>query len=86
MKKPKSTQYTLRKVPPDVDRTLRERAHQFGLSLNEAALNALQAGSGLAPDALRFHDLDALAGTWVSDPAFDKAIQSVETLDPDLLK
>lgn len=32
------------------------------------------------------HDLDDLAGTWVSDPAFDEAISAQRQIDADMWK
>lgn len=34
--------------------------------------------------AVRHHDLDDLAGTWVDDPAFDQAIEAMDQVDPAL--
>lgn len=83
----KSTQYTIRKVPPQLDRELRRRARQEHKSLNEMALWALERGLGLSEQseqAVRHHDLDDLAGTWVDDPAFDQAIEAMDQVDPEL--
>jgi plasmid stability protein len=44
---PHARQYTIRNVPDDVDRKLRQRAKLLGRSFNEVALEALAAGSGL---------------------------------------
>ena len=80
----KSTQYTIRKVPPQLDRELRRRARQEHKSLNEMALWALERGLGLSEQVVRHHDLDDLAGTWVDDPAFDQAIEAMDQVDPEL--
>lgn len=82
----KQIQYTLRKVPPQIDRELRKRARKEQRSLNEIALEALKQGLGLAGQPVRYHDLDALAGTWVHDPAFDRAIEAMDQVDPALWK
>lgn len=34
------------------------------------------------PGALRHHDLDPLAGTWVTDPASDKAVEVFNAINP----
>jgi hypothetical protein len=39
---------------------------------------------GLAAEPLRHHDLDDLAGTWVHDAAFDKALRDMDRIDPEL--
>jgi plasmid stability protein len=82
--KEKSRQYTIRQIPEDVDRALRKWSAREGISLNEAAVEAMRAGSGAGGHEVRFHDLDQLAGTWVADPAFDKAQEAFEVIDKDL--
>ena len=80
----KQTQYTIRKVSARLDRELRRRAGEEHKSLNEIALWALERGLGLSDQEVRHHDLDDLAGTWVEDPAFDRAIEAMDQVDPDL--
>lgn len=77
-------QYTLRKIPPQVDRELRRRADEERKSLNEVALQALERGLDLADMPIRHHDLDDLIGTWVEDPEFDQAIEEMDQVDPEL--
>jgi plasmid stability protein len=71
MKKRGGDQLTIRAVPRRVGARLRERARQEGRSLTTAA---------------RFTDLDDLAGTWVDDPVFDRAIAEMDVVDRDLWK
>ena len=78
------TQYTIRRVPPRLDRELRRKAREERLSLNEMALRAIERGLGLAEEEPRHHDLDDLAGTWVDDPEFDQAIKAMDQVDPEL--
>lgn len=82
----KHIQYTLRRVPQQVDRALRQRAREERRSLNEVALEALERGLGLAGKPVRHHDLDDLAGTWVHDAEFDRAIEEMDQIDPELWK
>lgn len=82
MKSEASIQYTLRKVPGFVDRSLRQKSKLFRKSLNAAAIDALAKGLGLADEKIRFHDLDSLAGTWEEDVAFDSAILAQDQTDP----
>jgi len=77
-------QYTLRKIPPQIDRELRRRANEERKSLNEVALQALERGLDLADTPVRHHDLDDLIGTWVEDPEFDQAIEEMDQIDPEL--
>lgn len=79
-------QYTLRQVPVRVDRSLRRKSKQAGLSLNETAIKALSTGLGLGDERPLYHDLDALAGTWVEDAGFDAAIVAQDQVDPRLWK
>jgi hypothetical protein len=79
-------QYTLRKIPPEVDAALRRRSKQEGKSLNQVALEALSRGLGIATAPSKFHDLDFVIGTWVEDPAFDKAIEEQRQIDPEMWK
>ena len=78
-------QYTIRDVPKPVDDALRRLAVREGASLNRIALQALEAASGAASGA-RHHDLDELAGTWVRDPAFDRAVAAFDRADERLWK
>ena len=82
----KHIQYTLRKVPQQIDQVLRDRAHAERRSLNEVAIEALERGLGLSGKAVRHHDLDDLAGTWVADPEFDRAIEEMDRVDPEIWK
>jgi hypothetical protein len=86
MNKRHSVQYTIRQVPERVDKILREKALREGSSLNEEAVDALARGLGVSGQETRYHDLDELAGTWVKDPAFDRAIRDMDKVDPELWK
>ena len=77
-------QYTLRKVPPAVDRELRRRAKREGRSLNEVALALLREALGVADVAQRRRELGDLAGTWKDDPDFDRAIADQHRIDDEL--
>ncbi|GDY20168.1 hypothetical protein LBMAG56_15130 [Verrucomicrobiota bacterium] len=77
-------QYTIRAVPEPVDHELRQRSRQSHRSLNEEAIDALARGLGLGEGKVVHHDLDAVAGTWGNDPAFDAAIAAQDCVDPKL--
>ena len=79
--KDENRQYTLRNIPPALDRALRERARHEGKSLNQAAREALKRGVGLPEQDEALHDLDHLIGTWRDDPAFDEAVVLQDTVD-----
>ena len=64
-------QYTIRGVSDTLDGALRAYAQRRGVSLNEATLDVLRRGLGVALEKPVYHDMDDLVGTWVDDPAFD---------------
>ncbi len=74
-------QYTIRNVPPSVDRVLRRRAAERGTSLNGLVLDVLAREAGIGGQARVYEDLDAFAGTWVHDPAVDDALRDVRRVD-----
>ena len=82
---------TLRNLPPEVARTVQQRAKQKKTSVNKAVIELLEESAGgkakkNAP--VRYHDLDHLVGTWTKEEAdaFDKIVRSFRTIDPDLWK
>ncbi|OGV87278.1 MAG: hypothetical protein A3K19_13270 [Lentisphaerae bacterium RIFOXYB12_FULL_65_16] len=77
----KTMQYTIRGVPERLDELVRDQAHRDGQSLNTALVEALKRGLGVTAEAQRYDDLDDLAGTWVDDPEFDKAIRDLDRVD-----
>jgi hypothetical protein len=79
-------QYTLRKIPRDLDKTLRRKAKQEGKSLNEVALEAMMRGANVGGGPKKFHDMDFAIGTWVEDPEFDKIMQEQDQIDPEMWK
>jgi plasmid stability protein len=79
-------QYTLRNIPSNLDKALRQRARLEGRSLNDVAVEALMRGAGVSEEAVRHRDLDGIAGTWIDDPAFDEAMRDQDRIDEDLWK
>jgi hypothetical protein len=57
MKKKSTVQYTVRDVPEEIDGLLRETAALEGVSLNQAALHALQRGLGTERVPVRYRTL-----------------------------
>lgn len=78
----KAKQYTIRDVPPSVDRALRRIAAQQNISLNKLVLRALEAEAGLTAEPRERHDLDSFFGSWVDDPKVDRALAEQRRLDP----
>ena len=76
----KNRQYTIRRVPPQVDEALRRKAKLKGKSLNQVIIDSLAESVG--EEASRYHDLDELAGSWKTDKAFDNALKAFDKIDP----
>jgi plasmid stability protein len=77
-------QYTIRNIPPYLDEALRARARERGKSLNEVTVEVLLADLGLTGEPIKRRDLSDIAGTWVSDPEVDEALQDQRRIDPEL--
>lgn len=83
MAKQAPIQYTIRGVPPEVDRFLRQKAKRRHKSLNQMVIEEL---STSANARTKKADFSALVGKWVPDPAFDEVIASQRKIDPELWK
>jgi hypothetical protein len=79
-------QYTIRGVPKALDSALRERARASRKSLNEATIDALAEGSGLADKARKRRSFGDIAGTWKADKALEDALAAQDTVDEGLWK
>lgn len=77
-------QYTIRGIPPAVDRALRQRARATRKSLNEAAIEALTEGVGVAAAPRKRRDLSDIAGTWVSEPEVEAVLAAQDQIDEEL--
>jgi hypothetical protein len=77
-------QYTIRGIPAAVDAALRHRARAAGVSLNEAAVDALAEGSGMAGSRRKRRDLGDIAKTWKADKAVAAALADQDRVDEDL--
>ncbi len=82
----KTMQYTIRQVPPQIDRLIRQQVKKSHTSLNGVLLSILERGVGAANEPIEYHDLDELAGTWVADPEFDASMEAFESIDKELWK
>jgi hypothetical protein len=60
MAKKFKTQYTIRDIPEPTDSRLRETAAMEEISLNQAALQALQRGLGTGDHSVRYRSLHSL--------------------------
>ena len=73
-------QYTIRGIPPSVDRALRARSRAGGMSLNEATVEVLTEATG-GPGTRKRRDLGDIAGTWRSDKATEDALSAQDVVD-----
>lgn len=76
-------QFSLRKVPPEVERRLRAIAQGNGESLNAAINRILAESLGVVPEGSRKRDLSDLAGTWSAGEAaeFERATEAFGQID-----
>jgi plasmid stability protein len=78
-----TVQYTIRGVPREVDRALRDKAAQRKQSLNQVIVEELTTATVGEPRRANFEDL---VGTWAPDPEFDEILASQRQIDPDMWK
>jgi plasmid stability protein len=78
-------QYTIRNVPPGLDRALKARAKQLGKSVNELALDALARSVG---EPIQRRSLRDMPGAWSRREAseFDRFLEEHRTVDDELWK
>ena len=83
-------QLTIRGFEPEVEAHIRELARRERLSLNQAVMQLLRRGAGVAEAKPREADcigtsLDHLAGTWSAEDerAFTRAVAPLERIDPE---
>lgn len=80
---PRLKQYTIRSVPPEVDRVLRQRAAQRKQSLNQVILDELAKAT---VGGTRLADFSDLVGRWTPDATFDEIVASQRHVDWDKWK
>lgn len=73
-------QYTIRRVPPEVDRLLRQKAARRKQSLNQVIVDALVM---VTAGHKRGADFSDLAGKWTPDPGFDEILAAQRQIDRD---
>ena len=71
-------QYTVRGIPPEVDRVLRQKAARRKQSLNQVILEEL---TGATIGGRRRADFSDLVGHWTPDPAFDEILAAQRQID-----
>lgn len=82
--KSNARQYTIRNVPPEVDRVLRRRAKETAKSFNQVALDALVAGTGQSMTPKR--DLGEVVGSLTKKEAahIEEEVRLQHQIDPEL--
>ena len=77
-------QYTIRNVPDQVDRSLRRKAKETGLSFNQIALDALTIGAGETSRPKR--DLSEIVGSLSKRDAerMEGEVRLQRQIDPEL--
>ena len=75
-----SIQYTIRGIPREVDRALRQKAAQRKESLNQVILDELTVATVGRQQRADFSDL---VGRWTPDPAFDEILAAQRQIDWD---
>ncbi|MGV3622626.1 MAG: toxin-antitoxin system HicB family antitoxin [Archangium sp.] len=78
----KAHQYTIRNIPSAVHRKLARAAEDRGVSLNTFVLEVLTRESGVAQPRGKRNGLARFAGSWVHDPAVDRALAEQRVVDP----
>ena len=71
-------------LPAEVDTALRKKSSAEGRPLDQVAVDAIRAGLGLSTPQAKKRDLSDIAGTWVEDPEFDKAMAEQDQIDPEM--
>ncbi len=77
------TQYTIRGIPPSLDKELRIMARRSGRSLNAVTLEVLKVGLGIPDWVEPNHDLDDLFGKLDKNEAklLDEATKELRAID-----
>jgi hypothetical protein len=78
-----SIQYTIRGIPPEVDRVLRQKAARRKQSLNRVIVEELTTA---AIGGQRRADFSTVVGRWTPDPAFDQTLAAGRQIDWDKWK
>jgi len=77
-------QYTIRNVPPAVDKVIRKRAAQSGKSFNHTVVELLTLQTFGSPTPLPDDNFDWLFNADTLDTAFDQAQEDIASIDEKL--
>lgn len=84
MKRRHRIQYTIRDIPVEVDRRLRDSARHLHRSLNQTLVDVLSRAAGAAQASAAYRDLDSFFGSWTADPQVDQALAEQRKIDKEL--
>lgn len=82
---------TVRNLPPEVARVIREKAKREKISLNRAVISLLEEATGTGQRKrgdVRHHDLDRFAGCWSQEEydEFMEALWEQRQIEPEMWK
>ena len=85
IKKKNKIQHTIRDVPEAVDSRLRQRATSEEISLNQAALQAMERGLGMADQPIRYRSLRSLLNKPedTDRASWTEALTQMDRVNPD---
>jgi len=77
-------QYTIRRIPKQIDAALRRRAKRQRKTLNQVALEALAEGLGVSEETTKRRSVQDLVGVRRKDPELEAALEDQRRIDPEL--
>ena len=77
----KTIQYTVRKIPEELDQKLRVASKETSKSLNTLIIETLEKQFVHSEGKPRFKDLNRFSGRWEEDPEFDRAVNQFDKID-----
>ena len=77
-------QYTIRNIPEPVDRVIRKRSKQSGLSFNQTVVDLLSFQTFGTTEIAKDDNFDFLYNKNTLDDSFDKAITDISKVDKKL--
>jgi hypothetical protein len=83
VKRKQKLQYTVRDVPIELDRRLRDSARHLNQSLNQTVVELLARAAGTA-ETTTYKDLDSFFGSWTADVKVDQALAEQRKIDKKL--
>lgn len=79
-------QFTVRGITEEIDRAARQSAERDGVSLNQALLQALRSGLGVAEDTPKKRDLSGIFDGEPLEPEVIQALEEQRQIDPEMWK